>query len=75
MFDEKLTVAAWKTKPSWAVISTNDRMLPPKMEQSAAKKMGGAVMIALPTCHMAILQEPAGVAEVSEQAARKALTE
>jgi pimeloyl-ACP methyl ester carboxylesterase len=25
MFDEKLTVAAWKTKPTWAVISTKDR--------------------------------------------------
>src|SRR5271170_3375116 len=24
MFDEKLTVAAWKRKPSWAVISAND---------------------------------------------------
>jgi hypothetical protein len=40
MFDEKLTVAAWKNKPSWAVISANDRMLPPAMEESAAKKMG-----------------------------------
>jgi hypothetical protein len=39
MFDEKLTVAAWKTKPAWAVISTKDRMLPPAMEESAAKKM------------------------------------
>jgi pimeloyl-ACP methyl ester carboxylesterase len=34
MFDEKLTVAAWKTKPSWAVISAKDRMLPPAMEES-----------------------------------------
>jgi hypothetical protein len=25
VFDEKLTVAAWKTKPSWAVISAKDR--------------------------------------------------
>jgi hypothetical protein len=74
MFDEKLTVTAWKTEPSWTVISTNDRMLPPKMEQSAAKKMG-AVTIALPTCHMARLQEPAGLAEVIEQATRKALTD
>jgi pimeloyl-ACP methyl ester carboxylesterase len=40
MFDEKLTVAAWKTKPSWLVVSAKDRMLPPAMEQSAAKKMG-----------------------------------
>ena len=27
MFSEKLTVAAWKTKPSWVVISADDRML------------------------------------------------
>lgn len=36
MFDEKLTVAAWKTKPSWAIISANDPGDPPAMEESAA---------------------------------------
>jgi len=35
MFDEKLTVAAWKIKPTWAVISTTDRMLLPAMQESA----------------------------------------
>jgi pimeloyl-ACP methyl ester carboxylesterase len=40
MFDEKLTVAAWKTKPSWVVISANDRMLPPAMEESSANEDG-----------------------------------
>jgi hypothetical protein len=39
MFDENLTVAAWKTKSTWAIVSTKDRMLPPAMEASAAKKM------------------------------------
>jgi pimeloyl-ACP methyl ester carboxylesterase len=73
MFDEKLTVAAWKTKPSWAVISAKDRMVPPAMEESAAKKMG-AVTTTLPTCHMVILEEPAKVAAVIDQAAKKALT-
>jgi pimeloyl-ACP methyl ester carboxylesterase len=73
MFDEKLTVAAWKTKPSWFVVSANDRMLPPAMEQSAAKKMG-AVTTTLPTCHMVMLQQPAAVAEVTDDAARNALT-
>jgi pimeloyl-ACP methyl ester carboxylesterase len=72
MFDEKLTVAAWKTKPSWAIVSTKDRMLPPAMEESAAKKMG-AVTTTLATCHMAILQEPAKVAAVIDEAAKKAL--
>jgi pimeloyl-ACP methyl ester carboxylesterase len=73
MFDEKLTVAAWKTKPSWFVVSANDRMLPPAMEQSAAKKMG-AVTTTLPTCHMVMLQQPAAVAGVIDDAARNALT-
>jgi pimeloyl-ACP methyl ester carboxylesterase len=74
MFDEKLTVAAWKTKPSWAIISAKDRMLPPAMEESAAKKMG-AVTTTLPTCHMVILEEPAKVAAVINEAAKQALTE
>jgi hypothetical protein len=34
------TVAAWKTKPTWAVISKKDPMLPPATEESAARKMG-----------------------------------
>jgi pimeloyl-ACP methyl ester carboxylesterase len=73
MFDEKLTVAAWKTKPSWAVISAKDRMLPPAMEESAAKKMN-AMTTTLPTCHMVILEEPAKVAAVIDEAAKTALT-
>jgi len=71
MFDEKLTVAAWKTKPSWAVISANDRMVPPAMEESAAKRMG-AVTTILPTCHMVILEEPAKIAAVIDEAAKNA---
>jgi len=73
MFDEKLTVAAWRTKPCWAVISANDRMLPPAMEEAAAKKMG-AVTTTLPSCHMVILEDPAKVASVIDEAARKAQT-
>jgi pimeloyl-ACP methyl ester carboxylesterase len=72
-FDEKLTIAAWKTKPTWAIVSTNDRMLPPAMEESAARRMG-AVTTSLPACHMVILEEPAKVAAVIDEAARTALT-
>jgi pimeloyl-ACP methyl ester carboxylesterase len=73
MFDEKLTVAAWKTKPTWALISPNDRMIPPAMEAFSAKRMG-AVTITLPTCHMVILQEPAKVAALIDEAAKNALS-
>jgi pimeloyl-ACP methyl ester carboxylesterase len=70
MFGEKLTVAAWKTRPSWVVISADDRMLPPAMEESAAKKLG-ATAVTLQTCHLAMLQEPEKVAEVIDDAAKK----
>jgi hypothetical protein len=72
MFDEKLTVAACKSKPSWVVISAIDRMLPPTMEEASAKKMG-ATATTLPTCHLAMLEEPAKVAAVIDDAAKKSL--
>jgi pimeloyl-ACP methyl ester carboxylesterase len=73
MFDEKLTVAAWKSKPTWAIVSTKDRMLPPAMEEAAAKRMG-AVTTTVATCHMSILQDPATVAAVIDEAARHAMS-
>jgi pimeloyl-ACP methyl ester carboxylesterase len=73
MFDEKLTVAAWKSKPTWAVISTKDQMVPPGMQAADAKKMG-AVTTTLSTCHMSILEEPAKIAAVIDEAAKNALT-
>jgi pimeloyl-ACP methyl ester carboxylesterase len=72
MFDEKLTHAAWRSKPSWHVIATQDRMLPPAMEQEAAKRTGGKA-VSLPTCHVAMLQEPEKVADLITDAANNAL--
>jgi hypothetical protein len=42
------------------------------MEESAAKRIG-AVAIILPTCHMVILEDPANVAAVIDEAAKNAL--
>jgi pimeloyl-ACP methyl ester carboxylesterase len=72
MFDEKLTVAAWKTKPTWAVISTKDQMLPPAMELASCKTIG-AVTTTISTCHMSILEAPDLVAAVIDEAAKSAL--
>jgi pimeloyl-ACP methyl ester carboxylesterase len=68
MFDEKLTHAAWKSKPSWHVIATHDHTLSPAMEEAGAKKAGGKAF-PLPTCHVAMLQEPQKVADVITEAA------
>jgi len=71
MFDEKLTHAAWKSRPSWHVIATQDRTLTPAMQETGAKKAGGKA-ISLPTCHVAMLQEPEKVANVITEAAQGA---
>jgi hypothetical protein len=72
MFDEKLNHAAWKSKPSWHVISMNDRTLSPAMEEDEAKRSGG-IAVKLPTCHVAMLQEPQKVADVITEAAKGSL--
>lgn len=71
MFDEKLTHAAWKSKPSWHVIATKDHTLSPAMEEAGAKKSGGTA-ISVPTCHVPMLQEPQRVADLIMGAAKGA---
>src|SRR5215510_6991143 len=71
MFDEKLTHAAWKSKPSWHVIAANDHTLSPTMEEAGAKKARG-VAVSVPTCHVAMLQDPQKVADVITEAAKGA---
>jgi len=72
MFDEKLSVAAWKNKPSWVIIAANDQMLPPAMEEASAKRLG-ATATTLSTCHLAMLEQPIKVAAVIDQAAKTSL--
>lgn len=69
MFDTKLTTAAWKNKPSWVIVSSKDRMLPPAMESAEKERLNASVTV-LPTCHLAMLEEPAQVAAVIVQAAK-----
>jgi pimeloyl-ACP methyl ester carboxylesterase len=70
MFDEKIAVAAWKTKPSWVLISANDRMLPPAMEKAEVTRLHAVASITLPTCHMSIIEQAAKVAAFIEAAAK-----
>jgi len=68
----KLTNAAWKTKPSWYIVATNDRMIPPGLERKFAKAMNAKKTVALPTSHVPMLSKPAEVAQVIIEAARAA---
>jgi pimeloyl-ACP methyl ester carboxylesterase len=57
-----ITKAAWRAKPSWVVISENDRMIAPEQQRSTAKRMK-AKTLSLPTSHVAMLAKPKEVAE------------
>jgi pimeloyl-ACP methyl ester carboxylesterase len=68
-FEDKTTVAAWKTKPSWYVLATEDRMIHPDVQRSAAKRIG-ANLAELRTSHVPQQSQPDAVAEVILKAVR-----
>src|SRR6266853_409331 len=49
-----LTIAAWKTKPTWYVVATNDRMIAPDLERKLAKTMN-AKTVTLASSHVPML--------------------
>jgi pimeloyl-ACP methyl ester carboxylesterase len=67
-FDENVTKAAWKTKPSWFIVAENDRMIPPDLERAMATKIG-AKITALPTSHVPMQSRANDVAAVIVAAA------
>jgi len=71
VFGAKVTKAAWKSRPSWAVIAGNDRAIPPELEKDEAANIK-ATSITLPANHLAMLSHPREVAELIEEAAAKA---
>jgi pimeloyl-ACP methyl ester carboxylesterase len=64
----RITKAAWHTKPSWVVISENDRAISPEQQRSTAKRMK-AKTTSVPSSHVAMLAKPKEVAEFIIQAA------
>lgn len=67
-FEEKLTVAAWQSKPSWYIVANNDRMIQPDAQRALAKKIG-ATTTALSTSHVPMVSKPKDVVDVIAAAA------
>jgi pimeloyl-ACP methyl ester carboxylesterase len=59
---------AWRTKPSWFIVAAQDKAITAGLEEQMAQKIN-ATTITLPTCHLAMLQEPRRVAQFIERAA------
>ena len=62
-FDEPVTVAAWKSHPSWFIVASRDHMIAPELQRAMARKIGAHVTT-LATSHVAQEVEPAKVAAV-----------
>jgi pimeloyl-ACP methyl ester carboxylesterase len=69
-FGEKVSVAAWRTKPSWFIVAENDQMIPPSLERDEAKAMHAKTTL-LPSSHVVMLSHPKEVAGVIIQAAER----
>jgi len=69
-FEDKVTNAAWKNKPSWYIVAEKDRMIQPELERAMAKKIN-AKTTALPTSHVPMQSQPKAVAAVIIAAAEK----
>ena len=64
----EISTAAWRTKPSWFVVASNDRMIAPEQERVTAKRMN-ATTLTLPTSHVPMLSQPQEVSDFIIQAA------
>jgi len=61
-----VTEPAWRTKPSWYLVATDDRMIPPPAQQSMAERAGATVAEAAAS-HSVYLSQPAAVAALIKQ--------
>ncbi len=62
-FGEKVSVAAWKTKPSWYVVAASDHMIQPALQRDFAKQINARVT-EVKTSHVPQQSQPASVAAV-----------
>jgi pimeloyl-ACP methyl ester carboxylesterase len=68
--EEKVHSPAWKTKPSWFIVATQDRVINPDLERFKAKLIN-ATTIELLSGHVPMLSQPTKVTDFIIKAAQK----
>jgi pimeloyl-ACP methyl ester carboxylesterase len=63
-----ITEPAWKSKPSWYLVTTEDRMISPDAQRAMSKRAGSKVT-EVKASHAVFISQPAAVASLIEQAA------
>jgi pimeloyl-ACP methyl ester carboxylesterase len=64
-----VTEPAWRSKPSWYLIATEDRMIPPVAQRAMAGRAGAATT-ELPGSHAIYVSQPRATADLIKQAAQ-----
>lgn len=68
-FGQTVTEAAWKTKPTWFIITTDDRVVSVELQTFEAERMKAKKTL-IAASHMSLLSQPARIAEVIQDATR-----
>src|SRR3954469_22991199 len=69
----EVTEASWRTKPSWYLVATDDRMIPPAAQRFMSKR-AGATVVESPGSHAIYVSRPAPVVALIEQATKAVRT-
>ena len=68
-FGDTVTAPAWRSKPTWYQVSTQDRMIHPDNERRMAQRMNPRRIIELDTGHASLAAQPLAVADLIDEAA------
>jgi pimeloyl-ACP methyl ester carboxylesterase len=69
-----VTEPAWRSKPSWYLVASDDRMIPPAAQRAMAERAGSTV-VEESGSHSIYVSKPHAVAQLVRQAARHAVAE
>ncbi|MGW8454617.1 alpha/beta hydrolase [Streptomyces niveus] len=67
-FGDNVTTPAWRSKPSWYQVSTEDRMIHPDNERRMAQRMNPRKTVELPAGHASLASRPGEVTDLIELA-------
>ncbi|MFF0449818.1 alpha/beta hydrolase [Streptomyces sp. NPDC004609] len=68
-FGDEVTDPAWRKKPVWYQVSTNDRMIHPDNERRMARRMSPRKIVELDASHASLASQPKAVADLIDEAA------
>ena len=71
---DEMGTPAWKSRPCWYLVATDDQAIPPEAERQFAKRMD-ATTVEVPSGHLTMVSHPDEVARLIETAAKSVQAE